>query len=107
MHRRQRQYCLAISLRLTFEIDLIGAKGGHERRVDRISDREMTEKELAFAFAKSLTAIAPNRHHPVDLGLHLRRDAPVRKARTSIHRQMCAQGLKSRVQLRTHGTGNR
>src|SRR5215472_11959929 len=66
----------------------------------------MSEQEFAVAFSKAFATIAPNCRDAIDFGLYLRGHPAIGEARAHIHRQMAAQRLKTRMQLRTHRAGN-
>src|SRR6516165_1774809 len=107
LHRRERHYGLAIGFRLPLELDLVRAEPGYDRGIGCIGNAEMPEQESAFPLAKAFTAIAPDRHDPIDFYLNLRGHAAVGEARTHIHRQMTAQRLKPRMEFRADCAGDR
>src|SRR6516225_1547808 len=99
--------CVAISVCIALELNLVGPEAGSDRRVGRIGNAEVPKQEIAPSFAKTLTAIAPDRHDAVDFALNFGGYTTIGEARAYIHRQIAAQRLKTRMQLGAYRPGNR
>ena len=89
---------------LAFELDLVGAKARHDRRVHEISRAQLAEEVGAAARGE---ALIPDGRDALDVGLRARPHFKFREVRFQIHRQRGAQRAEARVHFAADGAAAR
>src|SRR3984957_15646784 len=100
LHRRQVPDALGVALQFPIELDPIGAKPAHHRRVHRVGHADLAEQERA---AIGLETFAPDDNDAVDVGARLRPDLETGKLSLDVHRQR----LSERDEAGMHLAANR